>query len=83
MWGQAREESHLCAHPMGARSSHAEGKLEAAFRSEAARLVGSGAPAGQALRYVAFDFHKECGGMRYHRLSVLWDQVRRRGGGLD
>ncbi len=55
----------------------AEGKLEAAFRAEASRLVAAGGAVGQALRYVAWDMHKECGSMRYHRLSLLWDQVRR------
>jgi hypothetical protein len=29
----------------------------------------------RSLRYVAFDFHQECGGMRYDRLSLLWDEV--------
>jgi hypothetical protein len=53
-----------------------EGKLEAAFQSEARRVIGGGGPLGSALRYVAFDFHAECGNKRYHRLSLLWDQVR-------
>lgn len=52
-----------------------EGKLEAAFRAESTRLISSQSPVGQRTRYVAFDFHAECGNKRYHRLSVLWDQV--------
>jgi len=52
-----------------------EGKLEDAFRAEATRLIGSGSPIGQAMRYVAFDFHAECGQGKYHRLAVLWDQL--------
>lgn len=27
------------------------------------------------LRYVAFDFHKECSKMRWHRLSILMDRI--------
>lgn len=61
---------------------NAEGKLEAAFRHEAARLCGSGSRCAGGLRYVAFDFHHECSGKRYHRLSLLWDQVGSLGCGL-
>jgi len=27
------------------------------------------------LRYIAFDFHKECSKMRWHRLQILVDAV--------
>ncbi|KAL6764565.1 phosphoinositide phosphatase [Haematococcus lacustris] len=52
-----------------------EGKLEVAFRSEAARLTSSASAIARAVRYIAFDFHAECGNKRYHRLSLLWDQI--------
>jgi hypothetical protein len=29
----------------------------------------------KGFRYVAFDFHKECGAKNYDRMSLLWDQV--------
>ena len=69
--------SHPHAHPPTHTHSHthAEGKLEAAFRTEAARFCQSPAPAAEGYRYVAFDFHAECGNKRYHRMSLLWDQV--------
>mmetsp|Transcript_34815 Transcript_34815/g.88218 ORF Transcript_34815/g.88218 Transcript_34815/m.88218 type:complete len:689 (-) Transcript_34815:380-2446(-) len=55
-----------------------EGKLEAAFRAEATRACdeAAGSPLSQALKYVAFDFHAECGNKRYHRLTFLWDKVK-------
>lgn len=27
------------------------------------------------VQYVAFDFHKECSKMRWHRLSILMDKI--------
>jgi hypothetical protein len=50
----------------------AEAKLEKGFRDQSAAYLANG---GADLRYLAFDFHKECGAKNYHRLSVLWDQV--------
>ena len=52
---------------------HAEGKLADRFQSHFDRYTGAG---GNNVHYIAFDFHKECGTKRYHRMSVLWDQVR-------
>jgi hypothetical protein len=51
-----------------------EGALEAEFRAQCARAVRAGGAKG--LRYVAFDFHKECGATSYGRLSVLWAQLQ-------
>jgi len=46
-----------------------EGRLEQTFASHASSLSSS------HVRYVAFDFHKECSKMRWHRLSILVDAV--------
>ncbi|GFR47701.1 hypothetical protein Agub_g9454 [Astrephomene gubernaculifera] len=65
-----------------------EGKLEVAFRTEATRHLSttpattpspsppSPSPPATSFRYLAFDFHHECSGGRYHRISLLWDKVR-------
>ena len=45
-----------------------EGRLEQTFAHHAASL-------GKSVRYVAFDFHKECSKMRWYRLSILVDAV--------
>ena len=50
----------------------AEAKLEKGFGDQSAAYLANG---GADLRYLAFDFHKECGAKNYHRLSILWDQV--------
>ena len=53
-----------------------EGRLAAAFKAEAERIRESAGAAGAGrLRYVAFDFHHECGATNYGRLSVLWDAI--------
>ncbi|KAK9809957.1 hypothetical protein WJX72_002549 [[Myrmecia] bisecta] len=49
-----------------------EGKLCMAYTQEAERF----GQATSGFRLVNFDFHAECGSSRYHRLSVLWDQIR-------
>jgi hypothetical protein len=46
-----------------------EKPLEQAFATMVSSL-GSG-----MIRYIAFDFHKECRNMRWDRLSILLDQV--------
>ena len=50
----------------------AEAKLGDAFKEQADRYLSNG---GSGLKYVPFDFHKECGTKRYHRISLLWDQI--------
>ena len=49
-----------------------EAKLGDAFKEQADKYVSHG---GSGLKYVPFDFHKECGTKRYHRISLLWDQI--------
>ena len=54
-----------------------EGKLATAFDEQSVRYCKA-APSSSApprYRYIAFDFHAECGAKQYHRISVLWDQV--------
>jgi len=48
-----------------------EGKLASAFGSEAERFSSG----SSGLRYVAFDFHKECGAKRYHNIANLYTQI--------
>ncbi len=53
----------------------AEGKLQAAFQTEAERYTGMGPAAG--LHYIAFDFHHECSKGRYDRIELLWNKASR------
>uniref|UniRef100_A0A8C1N4Z8 SAC1 like phosphatidylinositide phosphatase a n=1 Tax=Cyprinus carpio TaxID=7962 RepID=A0A8C1N4Z8_CYPCA len=46
------------------------------FRSHSNMLIcGSKNTCASFLRYIAFDFHKECSKMRWHRLQILVDAV--------
>ena len=45
-----------------------EGRLEQTFAHNASAI-------GKNVKYVAFDFHKECSKMRWYRLSILIDAV--------
>lgn len=48
-----------------------EALLEQAFRAESELFCSKSA----GLRYVAFDFHKETKNKRYHRVSILMDEL--------
>lgn len=49
-----------------------EGKLSDAYASAAAAVSRE----LEGFRFVAFDFHKECGATNYANLSKLWDKIK-------
>ena len=50
-----------------------EGKLSNAYQSAAAAVYKEVSD----FKFVAFDFHKECGAVNYHNLSKLWNSIER------
>lgn len=49
-----------------------EGKLSNAYQSAAAAVSKE----VSNFKFVAFDFHKECGAVNYHNLSKLWNSIQ-------
>lgn len=49
-----------------------EGKLSTAYASAAAAVSRE----VEGFRFVAFDFHKECGATNYANLTKLWDNIK-------
>ena len=49
-----------------------EGKLSAAYASAAAAVSRE----VEGFRFLAFDFHKECGATNYANLAKLWDNIK-------
>jgi len=54
-----------------AHATGSEGSLTSAFDASTRRFSRT----KSGFRLINFDFHKECGATRYHRISVLFDQI--------
>ncbi|KAL4716016.1 hypothetical protein ACJJTC_003805 [Scirpophaga incertulas] len=67
-----REQCHKYGNQVLVNLIDQNGKEEALERGYRAAVAAAALP---GVRYEPFDFHSECRGMRYHRLTVLTDRT--------